>query len=173
MTQASSEQNLKSVRLRPSYSKQCLIRARHSCRLVRLSPLHFASRMIPSFSVLFLRFCAFCTSCAFPWVFRVLLCVFSAFLCTFSAFFSVLSVRSHGFSLCPLSLFSVSRSDHRLKSRGDGASEFFDGFSLFRGVAFSCCAPPRWHIYKNPPSPCPRNFGKIDFLPPRQNIEPA
>ena len=59
----------------------------------------------------FCVFCAFCTSCALPWVFRVLLCVFSAFslrfLCVslyFFCVFSVLSVRSHGFSVCLLTV---------------------------------------------------------------------
>lgn len=62
----------------PSAFKAVSHRARHSCRLVRLSPLHSASRMIPSFSVLFLRFFVL----------------------------SVLLVRSHGFSVC-FSAFSL------------------------------------------------------------------
>ena len=109
----------------PLHSKQCLIRARHSCRLVRLSPLHSASRMIPSCFVFSLCF----------------LCVFSVL--------SALPVRSYVFSLCPLSLFSVSRSDHRLKSRGAGASEFLMVFR-FSVASLPRCAPPRYRIYKNP-----------------------
>lgn len=133
---------------------QSILSSAHSDLSPRPPPLPSASRILSSF------LCAFS---AFLRTFSAFLCTFSAFLCTFSAFF-VLSLRSYVF-LCVCSLFFISRPDHRLKSRGAGASEFLMVFR-FSVASLFLCAPPRCRIYKNPSLPCSRNFGGNNFLSP-------